>query len=210
MQTMGNTVLTDFRDIYNRFNGLKNSNLVCVAGRTAIGKTTFVLNLIKNVTNEERQTVIFSLDLGKKMILNRIEKSLETLNIYDNILTIDEIENECRRLKAEDNINLVVIDYLQLIKTDKQGLTTKQQFEDINRRLKELTEELNITIIVLSQLSKEVDERENKRPTLGDFKISSSIVEYADTVIFLYRDDYYNRNIKLKNTQEIIVAKDNQ
>ena len=191
----GNEVLTDF------------DGLICVAGRPAMGKTTFALNIVANVTKDKRPSVIFSLDLSKTTILDRMNRTLEHLRIYDNILTIDEIENECRRLKAEDNINLVVIDYLQLIKTDKQGLTIKQQFEDISRRLKELVEELNITIMVLSQLSKEVDERKDKRPILTDFKISSSIVEYADKIIFLYREDYYNKNAEVKRI-EVIVAKD--
>lgn len=183
--------------------------LICIAARPAMGKTTFALNIVANVIKDNRPTVIFSLDLSKTMILDRMNKTLEQLNIYDNILTIDGIENECRRLKAEDNIDLVVIDYLQLIKTDKQTFTKQQQIEDISRRLKELTEELNITIIVLSQLSKILEEREDKRPVITDFKVSSSIVEYADKVILLYREDYYNKNAEVKRI-EVIVAKDNQ
>lgn len=193
----GNEVLTDL------------DGLICIAARPAIGKTTFALNIVANITKDKRPSVIFSLDLSKTMILDRMKRPLEHLSIYDNILTIDGIENECRRLKAECNINLVVIDYLQLIKTDKQAFTKHQQIEDISKRLKELTEELNITIIVLSQLSKSLEEREDKRPLLTDLKVSSSIVEYADKIIFLYREDYYNKNAKVKRI-EVIVAKDNQ
>lgn len=209
-----NEVLTGFYGLDKRISGLMNSDLICIAARPAMGKTTFALNIVANVTKDKRPTVIFTLDFSKEVILNRIDKIIandnkpfENLNIYDDILSIHKIEDVCRKLKVEDNIGLVVIDYLQLIKTDKQGLTTEQQIEDISKRLKKLAEELNIPIVVLSQLSKSLEEREDKRPVLGDFKISSSIVKYADTVIFIYRDEYYNKNSEHTHIVEVIVAK---
>lgn len=209
-----NKVLTGFYELDKRISGLMNSDLICIAARPAMGKTTFALNIVANVTKDKRPTVIFTLDFSKEVILNRIDKiiandnkPLENLNIYDDILSIHKIEDVCRKLKVEDNIGLVVIDYLQLIKTDKQGLTTEQQIEDICKRLKKLAEELNIPIVALSQLSKSLEEREDKRPVLGDFKISSSIVKYADTVIFIYRDEYYNKDSEHTHIVEVIVAK---
>ena len=209
---------TGFIELDEKLRGIKKGEVICIASRPAMGKTTFALNLVRNLTIQQISTAIFSLDSSKSMIIDKI-KNIEfsvfstfiqtSINlllfenhiyIYDNILNIKDIEQTARKLKLKENIDLIVIDYLQLIKTD----TT---IEDTIKRLKALAKDLNISIIVLSQLSKELESREDKRPTLSDFGNSSAMVDYADTIMFVYRDNYYNKDNDEPYNIEIIVAK---
>ena len=213
-----NTISIGFNYIDNSIGGLVNSDLICIASRPTVGKGTLALNIVSNVVKQQIPTLIFSLDNNKESIKNRImiiesakasdfvevAKNLlsleQQLYIYDSILNILGIEQMARKLKQQENIGLIIIDYLQLIKSDKT-------IEDIIKRLKKLAEELNIPIIVLSQLSKELESREDKRPVLSDFKNSSVIVDYADTILFVYRDDFYDKDSPMKDIVEIIIAK---
>ena len=209
---------TGFIELDEKLRGIKKGEVICIASRPAMGKTTFALNLVRNLTIQQISTAIFSLDSSKSMIIDKI-KNIEfsvfstfiqtSINlllfenhiyIYDNILNIKDIEQTARKLKLKENIDLIVIDYLQLIKSD----TT---IEDTIKRLKALAKDLNISIIVLSQLSKELESREDKRPILSDLKSSSAIVDYADTIMFVYRDNYYNKDNDEPYNIEIIVAK---
>lgn len=215
-------ILTGFTEIDNKIGGLINSNLICVASRPCMGKTTFALNIASNVAKNEIPVLIFSLNMSEGYITNKIiniesatstnfSESIKNLilfekniNILTSSLTIEDIENICRKSKIEKNIGLIIIDYLQLIKSTNGQLNRD---ENIIRKIKELAEELNIPIIILSQLSKSLEERENRRPILADFKVSSSIVNNADTIIFVYKDDYYNKNSEKKNIVEVIINK---
>lgn len=187
---------TEFNDLDKIIN-LEQSNLILVGGRPAMGKTTFALNIINDIAlKQEIPTLFFSLELSKKSIINDITDKLyidDTANV-----TIEYIEEQCKRLKQSNDIRFVVIDYLQLI-------NCQQDMEKVGTRLKALTEELNLTILVLSQLSKELEKRENKRPIITDLGISKVVANIADIVMFLYREKYYN--IEADDTLEIIVAK---
>ncbi len=123
-------------------------------------------------------------------------------------ISIMEIRAKCRKLKIEKNIGLVVIDYLQLIQgSGGKNATREQEISEISRSLKILAKELNIPVIALSQLSRGVEKREDKRPMLSDLRESGAIEQDADIVSFLYRDDYYNKDSEKKNICEIILAK---
>ena len=124
-------------------------------------------------------------------------------------LNITEIRAKCRKLKMEKNIGLVVIDYLQLISgsNNKKIGSREQEIAEISRSLKILAKELDIPVIALSQLSRSAEKREDKRPMLSDLRESGSIEQDADIVMFLYRDDYYNKDSEDKDLTEVIIAK---
>jgi replicative DNA helicase len=123
-------------------------------------------------------------------------------------IRVSEIRSKCRRLKQEKGLGLIVLDYLQLIQGSSQNRENRQQeVSDISRSLKALARELEVPVIALSQLSRNVEQRQDKRPMMSDIRESGSIEQDADIVAFLYRDDYYNVESESKNMIEIIVAK---
>ena len=124
-------------------------------------------------------------------------------------ISIMEIRTKCRKLKLEKNIGLVVIDYLQLIvgSNRRSGGSREQEISEISRSLKILAKELNVPVIALSQLSRAVEQREDHRPMLSDLRESGAIEQDADIVMFLYRDDYYNKESAEKDIAEVIIAK---
>ena len=123
-------------------------------------------------------------------------------------ITVMEIRTKCRKLKLEKNIGLVVIDYLQLITGNgKKGGSREQEISEISRSLKILAKELNVPVIALSQLSRAVEQRPDHRPMLSDLRESGAIEQDADIVMFLYRDDVYNKESEKKDIAEVIIAK---
>lgn len=136
---------------------------------------------------------------------------LSNSNIYiddSSSLTVADIQAKCRRLKAEQgNLGMILIDYLQLIQGRGKGENRQQEVSEISRTLKQLARELDVPIIALSQLSRGVEQRQDKRPMMSDLRESGSIEQDADIVAFLYRDDYYDKESEKKNIIEIIIAK---
>lgn len=124
-------------------------------------------------------------------------------------ISIEEIKKKCRKLKRERGLSLVLIDYLQLVTVMQSNKSTNRQEEVsiISKSLKALARELNVPIIALSQLSRGVESRQDKRPMMSDIRESGSIEQDADVVAFLYRDDYYNADTEAKNIIEIIISK---
>lgn len=122
-------------------------------------------------------------------------------------ISLMEMRNKCRRLKAEQGLDLVVIDYLQLMKFDGKADSRQQEISSISRNLKLLAREMDCPVIVLSQLSRAPEQRPDKRPILSDLRESGSIEQDADIVIFLYRDDYYNPETETPGVCEINIAK---
>lgn len=217
-------VASGFYDLDNIYtNGLQKSDLIIIAARPAMGKTSFALNIAQNVALRENVPVaIFSLEMSRDQLTQRLlgaeaevdagriktgdlnSKDWEKLavamdrfaqsKIYiDDTAgcTITDLRAKCRRLAmAEKNLGLIVIDYLQLIEsTGKEDRL--QAISSISRGLKILAKELNVPIIALSQLSRAVEGRNDKRPQLSDLRDSGSIEQDADIVMFIYRDDYY-------------------
>ncbi len=122
-------------------------------------------------------------------------------------LSVMEMRSRARRLKSRNGIELLIIDYIQLIKGSSRTENRNQEISEISRALKGLSKELNIPVIAISQLSREVEKRQDKHPMLSDLPESGAIEQEANLVIFIYRDDYYNPHSEKKNKAEIIIAK---
>lgn len=181
------------------------NKLILIGGKPATGKTELALNIVKDIAlNDKTPVVLFSLETSIKECVNKIignNKSIKHIgeladaNIFiDDTpkISINEIKEKCVKLKREKNIGLVIIDYLQLIQTDENI--------DIVNVLKEIIRKLNVSVIVTSQLSSEIDKRNDKRPTMQDLKQSKSVADVADSVLFLYNED---------GKRKIIIAKNN-
>ena len=215
-------IKTEFRDIDDRIDGFENGDLICIASSPNRDLTTFVYNIVKNVTKNYIPTLLFSADTKayteRKLIEvascisnNIVETTKDLMLLDENITicdqdvdTIDEIEL-ISKAKSKQGVELIIIDYLQRLEIKGQA-DNKHSMEEISKRLKKLAEEINKPIIVLSTLPKEIEERTDHRPTRADLK-DYGITKYADTILFVYRDDYYNENSEMKNLVEIIIAK---
>ena len=208
-----------------------DNKLITIASRPGMGKSSLVIKIAKNVsTNNNIPIAIFSLDMSKEQMANRLLSDKKLLNNHWTSITeeikklkdftfyiddtpgisIDKIIEKCQKLKLEKNIGLIIIDYLQLVSYNKNELLSRdKEITNIMARLKKLINEINIPIIITSQLSREPEKRENHRPVLSDFSKSSSIAQNSDVVMFLYSDSHYNQNKKKGNAIEIIIAKNN-
>lgn len=122
-------------------------------------------------------------------------------------ITVSQIRTKCRRLKKEKGLGLILIDYLQLMQAIKPGKSRQEEVSEISRMLKQIARELEVPVIALSQLSRGVEQRQDKRPMMSDLRESGAIEQDADIVSFLYRDDYYDKESDKKNIIEIIIAK---
>lgn len=151
-----------------------------------------------NMKDEEWERLIESADsIGKSKLL-----------IDDTPgIGISELRSKCRKFKLEYNLEMVIIDYLQLMTGSGKNESRQQEISDISRSLKALARELHVPVIALSQLSRAVEQRPDHRPMLSDLRESGAIEQDADVVMFIYRDDYYNKDTELKNVAEIIIAK---
>ena len=123
-------------------------------------------------------------------------------------ISISELRSKCRKYKLEQGLDIIIIDYLQLMTGSGRGNESRQQeISDISRSLKGLARELNVPVVALSQLSRAVEQRPDKRPMMSDLRESGAIEQDADVIMFIYRDDYYNKDSDLKGISEIIIAK---
>ena len=122
-------------------------------------------------------------------------------------ISIAELRSKCRKYKMENNLGLVIIDYLQLMSGSGRTDSRQQEISDISRALKALARELDVPVVTLSQLSRAVEQRPDHRPMLSDLRESGAIEQDADVVMFLYRDDYYHKDTEIKGIAEIIIAK---
>jgi replicative DNA helicase len=215
--------LTPFDDLNYKTAGLQPSDLIIIAARPGMGKTTLSLQLAQHVALEERLPVaIFSLEMSKEQLVTRLICSesrvdahrLRTGNLQPEDwqrvgegisrlaeapifiddtpdISIIEIRAKCRRLKAERGLGLVLIDYLQLMRSHRRTENRNQEISEIARACKSLARELDVPVIALSQLSRAVESRPDKRPLLSDLRESGSIEAEADIVIFIYREAYY-------------------
>ena len=122
---------------------------------------------------------------------------------------MSELRSKCRKYKLEHGLDIVIIDYLQLMtgSVGKNSESRQQEISEISRSLKGLARELNVPVVALSQLSRAVESRPDKRPMLSDLRESGAIEQDADVVMFIYRDEYYNKDSEFKKQAEIIIAK---
>jgi len=240
-------VPTGFSDLDAITNGWQKSDLIILAARPGMGKTSFVLSIARNAAIDfGKKIAFFSLEMSavqltKRLISSETQLSLNKLrsgDIKDHefeqllhqteklakadifiddtaAINIFELRAKCRRLKQQHGIDMVVIDYLQLmsgLKDGKQG-NREQEISNISRNLKTIAKELDIPVIALSQLSRAVETRGgNKKPMLSDLRESGAIEQDADLVIFLYRPEYYGINeledgTPSQNMAEVMIRK---
>ncbi|HYW92707.1 MAG TPA: replicative DNA helicase [Gammaproteobacteria bacterium] len=219
--------------------GLQAGDLIIVAGRPSMGKTSFAMNLAEHASIRDRvPTAIFSMEmpgdqLAMRMIssLGRIDQSkVRTGNLDDDdwpritsavslmseatlfiddtpALTPTDLRARARRLKREHGLGLVVIDYLQLMQVAGTVENRTTEISEISRSLKALAKELDLPVIALSQLNRNLEQRPNKRPVMSDLRESGSIEQDADVIVFIYRDEVYNEDSPDRGTAEVIIGK---
>ncbi len=235
-------ISTGLHDLDKALSGLNRTDLMLLAGRPGMGKTSLGLNIALNVAKKypKRTVAFFSLEMSKQQLVTRLlanesfidNKKLTTgklsveewsklgiassaisqtdLRVDDNpSITVAEMNAKCRRI---DDLALVVIDYLQLMtssgsKNTYGGENRQQVVSDISRSLKIMAKELNVPVLCLSQLSRANESRQDKRPMLSDLRESGAIEQDADEVLFIYREDYYNKETEKQNIAECIIAK---
>lgn len=232
-------VPTGFVELDELTSGLHPSDLIVVAARPSMGKTSLALGIAQNVALEEKIPVaIFSLEMSRQQLVQRLmcsearvdAQALRTGNLKEEDwpklsnavgrlaeapifiddtpnITIMEVRAKARRLMAKEKLGLIIVDYLQLMQGDSRSENRQQEISEISRALKILGRELNVPVIAVSQLSRAVEQRQDKRPLLSDLRESGAIEQDSDLVIFIYRDEYYNRDSEDKGTAEILIGK---
>jgi replicative DNA helicase len=233
---------TGYHELDDLLCGLQKSEMIIIAGRPSMGKTSFALNIAEHIgADHGKPVVIFSLEMSKQQLverflcsrgrvdLQRVRKGTISTNEYEKLrdacselfnqpIFIDDtpgltplmIRAKCRRLKSQYDIQCVLIDYLQLMTLGGKAESRQQEVSTMSRYLKALARELDIPVVVLSQLNRSPEGREGHRPRMSDLRESGSIEQDADVVMLLHREDYYRRgeeDWEDKNTAEIIVAK---
>jgi replicative DNA helicase len=167
-----------------------------------------LLSLESNVNSQAIRTGNMRDDEWEKLIEGADVIGRSNLLIDDTPgISIGELRSKCRRFKIEYDLQMIIIDYLQLMSGSGKSESRQQEISDISRSLKALARELHVPVIALSQLSRAVEQRPDHRPMLSDLRESGAIEQDADVVMFIYRDDYYNKDTELKNVAEIIIAK---
>lgn len=231
-------VTTGFTDLNSLLGGFQKSDLLLLAARPSMGKTALAVNLAVNAAKAGKKVAMFSLEMSKTQIGQRILASFAQMNLSSlfkgelegqdlvNLITasnelskyslhIDdtaaisliELKAKLRRLKMEEGLDLVVVDYLQLMTTGERIENRVQEISQISRGLKAIAKELDVPVLALSQLSRALEQRPDKRPKLSDLRESGAIEQDADIVMFLYRDYVYNKETENPNLAEVIVSK---
>ena len=234
-------VRTGYRDLDNMTAGLQKSDLIILAARPAMGKTTLVTNLAYNVATIEKKPVLFfSLEMSKEQLVDRMladasgvdSWNIRTGNLSDNDfaklseamgemaeapiyiddtpgLSVLEMRTKARRIAHENQLGLIIVDYLQLMQANGNHNGNRvQEVSEISRGLKLIARELNVPLIALSQLSRSVESRTPPIPQLADLRESGSIEQDADIVSFIYRPGYYEPdNPEVQNITDLIIAK---
>ena len=220
--------------------GLQPTDLIIVAARPAMGKTTLALNMAEHAAIRTRKAVaVFSMEMSASQLALRLISSNGRVNaqrlrsgqlededwsrvtsairmLRDAKIFIDDtpslspdvLRAKARRLKREHDLGLIVVDYLQLMVVPGNNENRATEISEISRSLKHLAKELNVPVIALSQLNRSLESRADKRPVMADLRESGAIEQDADVIVFIYRDDYYNReNSPDKGLAEIIIGK---
>lgn len=234
---------TGFVDLDNILAGFQKSDLIILASRPSLGKSSLALNFAANIAINEKVPVgIFSLEMSKDQIVDRLIASQANVDLWrlrtgrlsaegnDNdfmkiqqalgvlseapiyiddaaSVNILQMRAMARRLQAEGNLGLIIVDYLQLMEPRNPGASMVQQMTEISRSLKSLARELNVPVLALSQLSRAVEQRSPQIPRLSDLRETGAIEQDSDVVLFIYREDRYRPDTSRKNIADIIVAK---
>ncbi|NPV69970.1 MAG: replicative DNA helicase [Firmicutes bacterium] len=228
-------VPTGFKDLDNLTSGFQPSDLVILAARPSVGKTTLALNILRNAAIKDKTPcAIFSLEMAREQLAQRLlcaEAGIDGKNLRTGFLndtdwtrlsgalgrlgeapifiddtpniSIMELRTKARRIKSEHGLGLLVIDYLQLMQARYRVENRQQEISEISRSLKALARELKVPVVALSQLSRAVEQRQDRRPMLSDLRESGAIEQDADVVMFLYS----NPDMESSNVIELILAK---
>lgn len=233
---------TGYMELDQMLCGLHNGEMIIMAGRPSMGKTSFALNVAEHMgADESLPIVVFSLEMSRQQLTERLLCSRSGVDaqlvrkgmlgaddmgkltqaggeLFEKPIFIDDspgltplmIRAKCRRLKSQYDIQAVFIDYLQLMSMGGRVESRQQEISTISRYLKALARELNVPVVVLSQLNRGTESREGNRPKMSDLRESGSIEQDADVVILLHREDYYHRGDpewEENNEAEVIIAK---
>jgi len=234
---------TGYYELDDRTCGLQNGEMIIIAGRPSMGKTSLALNIAEHIGGVEKiPAAVFSLEMGRQQLAERflcsgsgidaqaVRKGMLSTEDYEKLievcgalseapiyiddtstLTPLELRAKSRRLKSLYDIRCIIVDYLQLMHLGSGRVESRQQeITTISRYIKALARELNIPVVVLSQLNRSPEGREGHRPRMSDLRESGSIEQDADVVILLHREDYYHRgeeNYQEDNMAELIIAK---
>jgi len=226
---------TGFRDLDRILLGMQRKDLILLAARPSVGKTALAVNIALNAARNDHRVAIFSLEMSKAQLAQRMLSSLSLINLKNLIsgdidewedifqassiiaeksiyiddtagISITELRSKCRRLKADGGLDFIMIDYLQLMTSEGRNENRQQEISTISRNLKALAKELDVPILALSQLSRD-SEKSGRKPRLSDLRESGAIEQDADVVILLFREDYQNEEAEVKNQIELIIAK---
>ncbi len=234
-------VSTGYYDFDEMTSGLQKADLIIVAGRPSMGKTTFAMNIVEHVamSNKNKPALVFSMEMPSESLAMRMLASLgkieqtkirngklddddwsrfgsgvallsETKILIDDTpaLSPTEVRARARRVMREHGeLGVIAIDYLQLMAIKGGSENRTNEISEISRSLKSLAKELNVPVIALSQLNRELEKRPNKRPVMSDLRESGAIEQDADLIVFVYRDEVYNEDTPDKGTAEIIIGK---
>jgi len=233
---------TGFADLDELTSGLQPSDLVILAGRPSMGKTSLAMNIVEYAVmmDEPKPVVVFSLEMSASSLVMRMLASLARINqrnvstgqlqerdwprltsaismldgrplyIDDSAQSVSEMRARARRVAREHGgqLGLVVVDYLQLVENSRRQDNRNEEISEISRSLKGLAQELHCPLMALSQLNRSLEQRTNKRPQMSDLRESGAIEQDADLILFIYRDEVYNKdNPENKGKAEIIISK---
>lgn len=232
-------VPTGFIDLDRLLGGLQRSDLILIAARPAVGKTSLGISIARHAADLGQHVAIFSLEMSSEQVVQRMVSAetgidaqrlrlgdlrerewplfvqatgrLSDLPLYVDdtpSISVLQMRTKARRLHAEHGIDLIMVDYLQLMTAGDLGSESRvQEVSYISRSLKGLARELDVPLVAISQLSRAVEQRSDKRPILADLRASGSLEQDADVVMFIYRDELYNPDTERPNIAEVIVAK---
>ena len=230
---------TGIADLDDKLQGLKPEQLIIVAGRPAMGKTTLAMNIATDVAiRQAKQVLVVSLEMSNGQLMDRLLSSvgriplqlikngkapaehgqelnaaahkIKSAGLYLSdrpSLTISRIRAAARRQKRRYGLDLIVIDYLQLMDSDSRSGNRTEEVSYMSRHAKLMAKELKCPVILLSQLSRQCEQRPNKRPVPADLRESGAIEQDADIILFVYRDEVYHPDTEYKGVAEIIIGK---
>lgn len=231
-------LVTGYHDLDEMTGGLQPGEVVVLAARPSMGKTSFALNLAERVAGRGKPVVVFSLEMSAQQVISNMlccraqvdgqavrrgrltdkeynELQRAATDLYESPLFVDDgssltptaLRAKCRRLKQQHDVQLVVVDYLQLMTTGRREENRQQEIATISRAMKGLARELSIPVVALSQLNRDVEGREDHRPRMSDLRESGAIEQDADVIMLLHREEYYKRTEENAGLAQLIIAK---
>jgi replicative DNA helicase len=232
-------ISSGFKDLDDMMSGLQASDLIVLAGRPSMGKTSLAINMAENAAvGEQKHVAIFSMEMPGEQLAMRMLSSLGRINghkvrtgklddddwprlmsamtmLSEAPIYIDdtpglspmELRSRARRLKREHGLDLIIIDYLQLMQSGDNAENRATEISAITRAMKNLAKELNVPVIAMSQLNRSLEQRNDKRPIMSDLRESGAIEQDADVILFIYRDEVYHEDSQDRGTAEIIIGK---